>query len=59
MKTFVVKTKEEWEMNVEYYIEAETEEEARKKFKEDGYFDVDENFSATLDQKIIKVEEDK
>ena len=60
MKTFVIKTKEEWEMDVEYYVEAETEEEALRTFKEeDNYISVDENFAATLDQKIVKVEEDK
>lgn len=60
MKTFVIKTKEEWEMDVEYYVEAETEEEALRTFKdEDNYTSVDENFAATLDQKIIKIEEDK
>lgn len=55
MKQFVIKTKETWEMDVEYYLEAESEEDARKKFESGEYdVDADDQFVATISSKIEK-----
>lgn len=59
-KSFVFIAKEQWEMEVEYYINADTEEEARKAFEkgDDGdYVDVEETFVTTISQELKSVEE--
>ena len=59
MKTFIFKTKEIHELDIEYYVNAESEKEARKKYEAGDCVDIDENFVATVSLDLISVKEQK